>query len=72
MQNSLDADHDYQSWMADPAAGGGCVADPAQDANYQAGQNASVLATAAKTRFVSLWNPMAPAYGQKTYPGDGF
>ena len=72
MQNSLNADHDYQSWMADPAASGGCVLDPAQDANYQAGQSASALATAAKTRFVNLWNPIAPAYGQKIYTGDGF
>jgi hypothetical protein len=28
MQNSLHADRDYQSWMADSAAGGGCGSDP--------------------------------------------
>ena len=28
MQNSLNADHDYQSWMADPAASGGCGSAP--------------------------------------------
>jgi serine/threonine protein kinase len=73
MQNSLNADRDYQSWMADSAAaGGGCGANPAQDANYQAALSASVQATAAKKSFVNIWNPMAPAYGQKTYPGSGF
>ena len=73
MQSSINADRDYQSWMADSAtSGGGCGSNPAQDANYQAGQTASVQATAAKSGFLNIWNPMAPAYGQKTYSSTDF
>ena len=73
MQNSVNADRDYQNWMADSAAsGGGCGSNPAQDSNYQAGQNASVQATAAKNSFLNIWNPMAPSYGQRTYTSTGF
>ncbi len=73
MQNSINADRDYQNWMADSAtSGGGCSSNPAQDSNYQAGQNASVQATAAKNSFLNIWNPMAPSYGQKTYTSTDF
>jgi len=68
MQNSVNADQDYQSWMADSGGpGGGCGSNSAQDSSYQAGQNASAQATAAKGDFLKIWNPMAPGYGQKTY-----
>jgi hypothetical protein len=73
MQNSVNADRDYQNWMADPASSnGGCGSNPAQNSNYQAGQNASVQAVAAKNSFVNIWNPMAPSYGQKTYSSTDF
>ncbi len=72
MQNSMHADRDYQNWMADSAAAGGCGSNPAQDPNYQAGQNASVQATVAKNRFLNIWNPIAPGYGQKTYTSTDF
>jgi serine/threonine protein kinase len=73
MQNSVHADQDYQSWMADSASsGGGCASNPAQDSNYQAGTSASVQATAAKEAFLNYWNPIAPGYGQKTYTSTGF
>lgn len=73
MQNSVHADRDYQSWMADSGgSGGGCGSDPAQDSNYQAGQYASAQATLAKGDFLNIWNPMAPGYGQKTYTPAGF
>ena len=73
MQNSINADRDYQNWMADSAtSGGGCSSNPAQDSSYQAGQNASVQATAAKNSFLNIWNPMAPSYGQKTYTSTDF
>ena len=68
MQNSINADRDYQNGMADGAgSGAACDSNLAQDSNYQTGQNASVQASAAKQRFLNIWNPMAPGYGQKTY-----
>jgi hypothetical protein len=73
MQNSVNADRDYQSWMADSGgSGGGCASEPAQDSNYQAALNASGQATAAKDNFLNIWNPMAPGYGQKTYTNSEF
>jgi serine/threonine protein kinase len=73
MQNSVNADRDYQSWMADSGgSGGGCASSSAQDSNYQAGQDASGQATAAKDKFLTIWNPMAPGYGQKIYTDGNF
>jgi hypothetical protein len=73
MQNSINADADYQSWMADFASSGSpCGSDPNQDSNYAAGQNASIKATTAKNAFLGIWNPTAPRYGQKTYSSTDF
>ena len=72
MENSVAADRDYQSWMADSTSSGGCGSNPAQDSNYQAGQTASAEATAAKNNFLDIWNPMAPSYGQQTYSSTDF
>lgn len=73
MQNSVDADQDYQNWMADFAnAGNPCGSDPNQNSNYTAGQNASAAATTAKNAFLAVWNPMAPRYGQRTYSSTDF
>ena len=73
MQNSVTADQDYQGWMEDSGgSGGGCATNSAQDSNYQAAQNASGQATAAKGDFLNIWNPMAPGYGQKTYTNSDF
>lgn len=73
MQNSVNADRDYQNWMADSASSnGGCGSSPAQNSNYQAGQNASVQAVTAKNGFLNIWNPMAPGYGQETYSSTDF
>ena len=73
MQNSISADKDYQSWMADFAnAGNPCGSNPGQDSNYAAGQDASNAATIAKNDFLTIWNPMAPQYGQQTYAVTGF
>jgi Protein kinase domain len=63
MQQSVTADRYYQNWMA----GYACGSDPSQNTSYRAGQNASAQATAAKSAFLAIWNPMAPSYGQKTY-----
>jgi hypothetical protein len=68
MQQSVNADKDYQAWMTDFAnQGSPCNSDPNQDSNYTAGQNASTAANTAKQTFVGTWNPMAPSYGQATY-----
>ena len=73
MQDSITADKDYQGWMADFAGSGRpCGSDPSQDPSYVAGQNASGAATAAKSAFVAIWDPMAPRYGQQVYSSTGF
>lgn len=73
MQDSITADKDYQGWMADFAGSGRpCGSDPSQDPSYAAGQNASGAATAAKSAFVAIWDPMAPRYGQQVYSSTGF
>jgi serine/threonine protein kinase len=73
MNNSLAADNDYHAWMADLASSGsGCGSNPNQDSNYVAGGNASATATTSKDAFLAIWNPMAPRYGQQTYPDTGF
>jgi hypothetical protein len=73
MQDSITADKDYQGWMADFAdSGRPCGSDPSQDPSYAAGQNASGAATAAKSAFVAIWDPMAPRYGQQVYSSTGF
>jgi len=42
---------------------GGCVPDDSGDANAQAAATADQQATAAKTQFVAVWNPIAATYG---------
>jgi hypothetical protein len=73
MQNSVSADQYYQDWMGDfAAAGNPCGSDPSQNSNFAAGQEASVTATADKNAFLSIWNPLAPRYGQRTYSATEF
>jgi len=73
MQNSLNADNDYHAWMADLVSSGNtCGSNPNQDSNYVNGGTASSDATTSKNAFLSLWNPMAPTYGQQTYTDTGF
>jgi hypothetical protein len=73
MQDSVNADQDFASWMADFAsAGNPCGSDQNADANFQAAQAASTDATSAKVSFLGLWNPMAPGYGQPTYAQSDF
>jgi serine/threonine protein kinase len=73
MQNSLNADTDYHAWMADlVSSGNSCGSNPNQDSNYVNGGTASSNSTTSKDAFLSLWNPMAPAYGQQTYTDTGF
>ena len=73
MQNSLNADTDYHAWMGDlVSSGNNCGSNPNQDSNYVNGNAASSSATTSKNAFLSLWNPMAPTYGQPTYTATGF
>jgi len=73
MQDSINADKDYQYWVMDFAnSGDPCGSDPGQDSNYVAGQNASSAATTAKNAFLGIWNPMAARYGQRTYSSTDF
>ncbi|HJY71005.1 MAG TPA: hypothetical protein VJ347_04425 [Streptosporangiaceae bacterium] len=73
MQNSLNADNDYHAWMADLVSSGNtCGSNPNQDSNYVNGGTASSDATISKNAFLSLWNPMAPTYGQQTYTATSF
>jgi eukaryotic-like serine/threonine-protein kinase len=73
MQNSLNADHDYYAWMADLVSSGNtCGSNPNQDSNYVNGGTASSDATTSKKAFLTLWNPMAPTYGQQTFTATGF
>jgi len=73
MQNSLNADTDYHAWMGDLVSSGNtCGSNPNQDSNYVNGNAASSSATTSKNAFLSLWNPMAPTYGQPTYTATGF
>jgi len=73
MQNSLNADNDYHTWLADLVSSGAtCGSDPNQDSNYVAAVTADSAATTSKEAFVAIWNPMAPRYGQQTYTDTGF
>ena len=73
MQDSINADKDYQSWMTDFAnSRSPCGSNPGQDSNYVAGQDASGAATTAKDAFLAIWDPLAPRYGQQTYSSTDF
>ena len=59
---SWQADQKYTAW-AQGVAQNGCSGHAPHDANYTGAQAASGSATTAKQQFVSLWNPVAQAYG---------
>jgi hypothetical protein len=61
LSDSLQADNAYLSWGRDEQVNG-C----GNDQNKQAGDQASLLATGAKQRFVATWNPVAVHYGLPT------
>lgn len=70
LQASLGADQDYAAWMQDVAAGTAKCDGAATDPRFQAGNNASAVATKDKDAFLALWNPLAPRYGLPTYQED--
>lgn len=66
-QASLQADSSYAAWASDLEQSG-CVGQAStDDANWQAAQTANMQATAAKTEFVAIWNPIASTYGLPQY-----
>jgi hypothetical protein len=70
-QASASADQDFARWAQDQIAGG-CSADNESDPNFLAADEPDLQATAGKTAFVRLWNPVARAYGLTTYRQDKF
>lgn len=60
------ADQDLAGWAQDEVSNG-CTQNDTSDSNYQAATQPDNEATAAKTAFVGLWNPLADRYGLPTY-----
>jgi hypothetical protein len=69
LDDSARADNAYAAWAAD-VGNAGCPLDAASDQNYQDGDAASRDATAEKQTFVSLWDPLARAFGLTAYSAD--
>jgi hypothetical protein len=68
---SASADEDFAGWAQDRVTNG-CSADNHSDPNFQAATGPDLQATASKTNFVRLWNPLAQSYGLATYQQSGF
>lgn len=74
LQDSATADGDYaqagQDVSANPSS---CTANEiTQDTHFQAGQNQDKTATADKTSFTAVWNPIAQQYGLQPWDQSGF
>ena len=68
-QVSEQADRDFAAWAQDESSQG-CTANDTSDSNYQAATAPDDRATAYKTTFIRLWNPLAAQYELPTYqPG---
>lgn len=65
-QASASADSDYARWAQDQLADG-CTSGGQSDPGYTAASAPNQQATASKTAFVRLWNPLAKAYGLPAY-----
>jgi hypothetical protein len=50
--------------------GNPCGSKQTEDQSYNAGLDASSAASADKSSFLALWNPIAPRYGEPTYSED--
>ena len=66
MSSSAASDRNYAAWAQGVEAAGSCSGSPPQDANWSAAQQTDAQATAAKTAFVAVWNPIAQQYGLVT------
>jgi hypothetical protein len=67
---SAAADDSFAAW-ADDITRSGCRSAALHTANWAQGNTHSAEATAAKSRFVALWNRVATAEGQRTRSTDG-
>lgn len=67
-QASIQADQDFAAWAQDESSNG--CGDSASDSNHQAATGPDDQATADKTAFVNLWDPIATQYGLQTYQED--
>jgi hypothetical protein len=65
-QASQQADQDYAQWAGNQSANG-CTQQSYSDPAYMAAATPNNQATADKTSFVALWNPIAQQYGLATY-----
>jgi hypothetical protein len=63
---SITVDQDLARWAQDEAAQGCKQGNPA-DPNLRASNGPDEQATAGKTAFVSMWNPIAAKYGLTSY-----
>ena len=61
-QASEQVDQDYAQWAGDENANG-CTQQDYTDPGYTAAESPNTRATADKTSFVSLWDPVAQKYG---------
>jgi zinc ribbon protein len=68
-QASKKVDNDYAAWAQDQVSGG-CSASSQSDPHFLAATGPNQQATAGKTAFVQLWNPLAQTYGLTTYQQD--
>ena len=67
-QASLSSDSSYAAYAGDEMSNfDGCVPNDPNDANAQSAAQSDARATAAKTQFVGLWNPVATSYGLPQY-----
>ncbi len=65
-QASIQADNDFAAWARDQAAGG-CIPNGGSDRQFRAATGPDNRATADKTAFVRLWNPLAQRYHLTAY-----
>jgi hypothetical protein len=68
---SLDADRHFQDWMSFVALNG-CTGHASHNADFSAANATSSQASAAKQRFVDLWNLVAASNGMREYHATDF
>jgi hypothetical protein len=71
LQLSVNADHHFQDWMIFVASNGCPAPHAPHNPDFTAANATSTQASAAKARFVGLWNPVAAANGlRQVHAGD--
>ena len=69
---SAASDRNYAAWGTALLASGSCQGTAPQDSNWTAAQQSDSQATAAKTAFVAVWNPVAQQLGLATQQPNQF